>query len=133
MKEEIIRKLLDFFSFRAKSFEEEQKIYIHMYLTSSFTGASSVYVVDSVPERLSAAKKIGCIPIDFTKVDAVAEIIKLNKGMIDRSVDAVGYQASSAKDPKKEVPSIVLEVRYHLPCPLYLTTLPYSTLNSNSR
>jgi threonine dehydrogenase-like Zn-dependent dehydrogenase len=48
------------------------------------------------------------IPIDFSKVDAVEEIIKLNNGMVDRSVDAVGYQASS-QDGSKEAPSIVLE------------------------
>ncbi len=72
-------------------------------------GASKVYVVDSVKERLAAAEKINCTPIDFSKVDAVEEIIKLNGGMVDRSVDAVGYQASSATDLKKEVPSIVLE------------------------
>lgn len=71
-------------------------------------GASKVFVIDSVPERLSAARKIGCEPVDFSKVDAVEEIIKLNGGMVDRSVDAVGYQAS-AKDGKGEVPSIVLE------------------------
>jgi threonine dehydrogenase-like Zn-dependent dehydrogenase len=70
-------------------------------------GASSIYVIDSVPERLRAASKIGCTPIDFSAVDAVDEIIKLNGGMVDRSVDAVGYQAS-AKDGK-EAPSIVLE------------------------
>ena len=39
---------------------------------------------------------------------AVEEIIKQNGGMVDRSVDAVGYQAS-AQDGKKEAPSIVLE------------------------
>ncbi len=33
---------------------------------------------------------------------------RLNGGMVDRSVDAVGYQAS-AQDGKKEMPSIVLE------------------------
>jgi threonine dehydrogenase-like Zn-dependent dehydrogenase len=71
-------------------------------------GASKVFVVDSVPERLAAAKKIGCEAVNFSKVDAVEEIIKLNGGMVDRSVDAVGYQAS-AQDGKKEVPSIVLE------------------------
>jgi threonine dehydrogenase-like Zn-dependent dehydrogenase len=71
-------------------------------------GASSVYVVDSVPERLAAAEKIGCVAINFSKVDAVEEIIKRNGGMVDRSVDAVGYQAS-AQDGKKEAPSAVLE------------------------
>jgi threonine dehydrogenase-like Zn-dependent dehydrogenase len=43
-------------------------------------GASKVYVVDMVKERLDAAKKIGCIPIDFTKSDAVDQIIKDNNG-----------------------------------------------------
>lgn len=38
----------------------------------------------------------------------VKEVIKQNGQMVDRSVDAVGYQAS-AQDGKKEVPSIVLE------------------------
>ncbi|KAH7383084.1 glutathione-independent formaldehyde dehydrogenase-like protein [Cadophora sp. MPI-SDFR-AT-0126] len=71
-------------------------------------GASKVYVIDAVKERLAAAEKIGCVAVDFSKVDAVEEIIKLNGGMVDRSVDAVGYQAS-AKDGKKEAPSIVLE------------------------
>ena len=71
-------------------------------------GASRVFVVDRVPERLEAAKKIGCEPVDFSKVDAVEEIKKLNGGMVDRSVDAVGYQATGGKG-SDEVPNIVLE------------------------
>jgi threonine dehydrogenase-like Zn-dependent dehydrogenase len=71
-------------------------------------GASKVFVVDTVPERLEAAAKIGCIPIDFRKCDPVAEIIKLNDGMVDRSVDAVGYQASDSSG-KNEQPNIVLD------------------------
>ncbi|KAJ5721230.1 uncharacterized protein N7483_009164 [Penicillium malachiteum] len=35
--------------------------------SAALRGASNIYVVDRVPERLEAAKKIGCIPIDFTK------------------------------------------------------------------
>jgi threonine dehydrogenase-like Zn-dependent dehydrogenase len=61
-----------------------------------------------VPERLAAAEKIGCVAVDFSKVDAVKHIIEKNGGMVDRSVDAVGYQAS-AQDGKKEAPSAVLE------------------------
>ena len=49
-------------------------------------GASQVYVVDKVPERLDSAKKVGCIPIDFSKGDAVDQIIKHNGGMVDRAV-----------------------------------------------
>lgn len=71
-------------------------------------GASKVYVVDQVPERLAAAEKIGCIPIDFTKSDAVQQIIDHNGGMVDRAVDAVGYQAVDSSG-KKEKPNIVLD------------------------
>ena len=71
-------------------------------------GASKVFVVDSVQERLAVAEKIGCVVVNFGKVDAVEEILKLNGGMVDRSVDAVGYQAS-AQDGKTEAPSVVLE------------------------
>lgn len=72
-------------------------------------GASRVFVVDRVPERLQAAEKIGCTPIDFSKGDAVDMIIKANDGEeVDRSVDAVGYQAVS-KSGDTEQPNIVLE------------------------
>lgn len=71
-------------------------------------GASRVYVVDRVPERLNVAEKIGCTPIDFTKGDAVDQIIKLNDGMVDRSVDAVGYQAVGHAG-STEQPNVVLE------------------------
>ena len=50
-------------------------------------GASKIYVVDKVPERLAAARKIaGCIPVDFSAgEDAVDVIIKDNDGkMVDR-------------------------------------------------
>jgi len=71
-------------------------------------GASSVYVVDMVKERLDAATKIGCVAIDFTKSDPVDQIIEKNGGMVDRAVDAVGYQAVD-KSGSKEKPNIVLD------------------------
>lgn len=74
--------------------------------SATLRGASRVYVVDRVPERLEAAAKIGCIPIDFSKSDAVEQIKKHNNGEVDRSVDAVGYQAVSGS---AEQPNIVLE------------------------
>jgi len=70
-------------------------------------GASNVYVVDRVPERLAKAKEIGAIPIDFTKSDAVDQIEKHNGGLVDRAVDAVGYQAVGNSGNKEE-PNIVL-------------------------
>ena len=75
-----------------------------------------------VKERLDAAKKIGCIPIDFTKSDAVDQIIKDNGGeMVDRAVDAVGYQAVD-KGGQKEKPNVVLDnlIRVTRPCGEYL-------------
>ncbi|KAG6826644.1 hypothetical protein H0H92_014989, partial [Tricholoma furcatifolium] len=82
-------------------------------------GASEVYVVDRVPERLAKAKDIGCIPIDFSKGDPAEQIIKLRGGNeVDRGVDGesfechepatVGYQATAA-DGRTEQPNIVLE------------------------
>ena len=72
-------------------------------------GASRVFVVDRVPERLEAAKKIGCEAVDFSKGDAVEKVMELNGGnMVDRSVDAVGYQATSGGS-EEEVPNVVLE------------------------
>jgi threonine dehydrogenase-like Zn-dependent dehydrogenase len=71
-------------------------------------GASKVYVVDMVKERLEAAEKIGCVAIDFTKSDPVDQIIKDNGGMVDRAVDAVGYQAVD-NGGKSEKPNVVLD------------------------
>ncbi len=69
-------------------------------------GASEVYSVDRVPERLAKAQSIGAIPINFDKADAVEQILQLRHGeMVDRAVDAVGYQAVSGG---KEVPNTVL-------------------------
>ena len=75
-------------------------------------GASKIYVVDKVPERLAAARKIaGCIPVDFSAgEDAVDVIIRENDGkMVDRSIDAVGYQAVGSRKEAGEVPNVVLE------------------------
>ncbi|KAJ3782591.1 hypothetical protein GGU10DRAFT_363356 [Lentinula aff. detonsa] len=72
-------------------------------------GASDVFVVDRVPERLEKAKEIGAIPIDFSTSDPVDQIINIRGGKeVDRGVDAVGYQAVSG-DGKTEQPNVVLE------------------------
>lgn len=77
--------------------------------SASIMGASRIYLVDRVPERLSAAEKIPqCTPIDFSKSDAVDQIIEANGGMVDRAVDCVGYQAVNTSGEKEE-PNIVLE------------------------
>ena len=70
-------------------------------------GASAVFVVDKVGERLRLAEQIGATPIDFTKGDP-AEQIKDAVGDTgtDRGVDAVGYQATAREG--EEQPAIVL-------------------------
>lgn len=83
--------------------------------SAQLQGASRVYVVDRVPERLQAAERIGCVGVDFTKGDAVDQIISHYGGMVDRTVDAVGYQAVNGSS---EVANIVLEnmIRVTRPC-----------------
>jgi glutathione-independent formaldehyde dehydrogenase len=57
-------------------------------------GASRVFVVDRVPERLAKAKEIGAIPINFDTGDPVEQIKAQTDGLgTDKGVDAVGYQA----------------------------------------
>lgn len=72
-------------------------------------GASRVFVVDQVAERLRAAERIGCVPVNFRDGDPVEQIIRANGGeMVDRAVDAVGYQAVDASG-STEKPNIVLD------------------------
>ncbi|KAJ3931493.1 MAG: hypothetical protein NXY57DRAFT_1079316 [Lentinula lateritia] len=72
-------------------------------------GASNIFVVDRVPERLQKAKEIGATPIDFSASDPVEQILKLRGGKeVDRGVDAVGYQAVTS-DGQTEQPNVVLE------------------------
>lgn len=77
-------------------------------------GASRVFVVDRVPERLQKAEQIGAIPIDFSQGDPAQQIKDLCGGEgTDKGVDAVGYQAVAAHGGdghggEVEEPAIVL-------------------------
>ncbi|KAH8592309.1 putative S-glutathione dehydrogenase [Bisporella sp. PMI_857] len=62
-----------------------------------FRGASRVYSVDMVPQRLAKAKEIGAIPIDFTDGDPVAQILKHEPEGVDRSCDCVGNECVNAE------------------------------------
>jgi glutathione-independent formaldehyde dehydrogenase len=88
-------------------------------------GASEVFVVDRVPERLQKAEEIGAIPIDFSKGDPVEQIFekrRSNPGIagamrpgedqmwgVQCGIDAVGYQATDEQDQSREQPNQVLE------------------------
>ncbi|TDC92799.1 aldehyde dehydrogenase [Saccharopolyspora aridisoli] len=71
-------------------------------------GASQVFCVDRIPERLAKAEEMGVIPIDFSQGDPVQMIKDRTNGEgTDKGVDAVGYQAQTG-DATKEEPAVVL-------------------------
>ena len=65
--------------------------------TALFRGAARVYVVDHVQARLTKAKEIGAIPINFTKGNAAQQILKLEPNGVDRSCDCCGYECVNEK------------------------------------
>ena len=76
--------------------------------SSLIRGASRVFVVDRVENRLKLAEEIGCIPINFGEADPVEQIVDATDGNgTDKGIDAVGYQAQ-AGDGDSEVPAAVL-------------------------
>lgn len=60
-------------------------------------GASRVYVIDHIQQRLDKAKQIGAIPINFTHGNAADQILKLEPTGVNRSCDCCGYQCVDAK------------------------------------
>lgn len=63
-------------------------------------GASVVYSIDHVPERLNAAKSIGAIPINFTRGDPATQILLLKPSGVHRVCECVG--AGPALNPNLE-------------------------------
>ena len=71
-------------------------------------GASKVFSVDRVPERLAKAREIGAIPINFDEGDPAEQIREQTEGEgTDKGVDAVGYQAV-LPHAEREEPAVVL-------------------------
>ncbi|CAI7577381.1 unnamed protein product [Penicillium bialowiezense] len=60
--------------------------------SATLRGASKVYSVDYVGDRLDLAESIGAIPINFQDADPVEQILALEPNGVARSVDAVGYE-----------------------------------------
>lgn len=86
-----------------------------------FRGASEVYVVDRISERLAKAKELGAIPVDFTDGDPVEQIRALRRsrsgglppgeermGGVGCVIDAVGFQSRDRQDPGQENSTQVL-------------------------
>jgi glutathione-independent formaldehyde dehydrogenase len=71
-------------------------------------GASRVFVVDRVSERLAKAQQIGAIAINFEQDDPIEQIKEQTDGEgTDTGIDAVGYQAV-AHEGQHEAPAAVL-------------------------
>lgn len=93
--------------------------------SSILKGASEVYVVDNIPERLKKVKELGAAPINFKNGDPVEQIKTLrrkNRAVqqshrqgeekldgVECVIDAVGYQARDDDDPAHENPTQVLQ------------------------
>lgn len=94
-------------------------------LSASLRGASEIYTVDAVPERLEKAKQLGAIPIDFSKGDPVEQIYEHRRNNAalrgalrpgeDKmlgvlcGIDAVGYEAHDDNDTSKDHPTQILD------------------------
>jgi threonine dehydrogenase-like Zn-dependent dehydrogenase len=59
-------------------------------------GASRVYSVDHVQDRLDLAASIGAIPINYRNSSAVDQIMQREPGGVRRSVECVGFEAETA-------------------------------------
>jgi glutathione-independent formaldehyde dehydrogenase len=79
-------------------------------LSAKIKGASEIYVVDNVQERLDLVREIGATPVDFSQGDAVEQILALRRPHVERvqnlregagakmpgvmcTIDAIGYEA----------------------------------------
>ncbi|KAK5678011.1 hypothetical protein LTR17_027681 [Elasticomyces elasticus] len=71
-------------------------------LAAKIRGASRVFSIDRIEERLSRAASLGAIPIDFSHNDPVAQIKAYEPRGVSRSVDCVGMEAVDAHNHKDE-------------------------------
>ena len=99
-------------------------------MSSLLRGASEVYVVDGIAERLAKAEEIGAVAIDYTQGEPCEQIKALRKGNallrgalrpgedkmsgVMCGIDAVGYQARRFDDPERENPIQVIEELVHV-------------------
>lgn len=75
--------------------------------SAQLKGASRVFVVDNVPNRLDIVKDMGAEPINFDDGDPAQQIHEAVKDYgVDRGIDAVGYQATEPDG--EEQPAVVL-------------------------
>ena len=94
-------------------------------MSAVIRGASEIYVVDTLKDRLKKAREIGAVPIDFAAGDPVQQIKAMRRANrthvaalrpgeekmdgIQCCIDAVGYQARDRNNYEKEKPTQVIE------------------------
>ncbi len=84
--------------------------------SAKLQGASEIYVVDRVEDRLQLAEDhCDATTVNFENEDPVDRVVEMTGGGADKGVDAVGYQAvesdvdsDDAYDPANENPANVL-------------------------
>jgi glutathione-independent formaldehyde dehydrogenase len=75
-------------------------------MSASIKGASKVMVVDTHPDRLALAEKMGAIPIDDSEGNAADQVLEMTGGEgADRGCECVGYQCSCKGH---EVPALTM-------------------------
>ena len=75
-------------------------------LSAQVKGASKIMVVDTHPDRLRLAEKLGAIPIDDSDDSSVEQILELTGGEgADRGCECVGYQCNCHG---REVPHLTM-------------------------
>ncbi|GLA72655.1 hypothetical protein AtubIFM55763_003537 [Aspergillus tubingensis] len=65
-------------------------------LSAGLRGASKIYVVDHVQDRLDLAAAHGAIPVNFALEDPVEALRRFEPAGITRVLDCVGYEAEDA-------------------------------------
>lgn len=66
-------------------------------LSAGIRGASKIYIVDQVQNRLDLAATHGAISINFVEGHPVEALLRLKPGGITRVVDCVGWKAEDAQ------------------------------------
>lgn len=78
-------------------------------------GASQVFVVDRLKDRLKLAEKIGAIAVDDSKGSPVEQVLELTDGAgADKGCECVGYQAhdtTGREHPNMTLNNLVASVR----------------------
>lgn len=66
-------------------------------LSAAVRGASEIYIVDHVQDRLDLAASYGAIPINFRQEDPVEALRRFEPDGVTRVADCVGWEAEDAE------------------------------------